>query len=953
MNKEFFEKILPTQGNVCITGYDADKTIFRQRFTNSVDGALALIKDFVDQGLGSSFTPGTYEGLRRKEEDCIWVKSFFIDLDVEHGDVRYDSKAEAVEDLKRFTDEIGWPSPTLLDSGGGIHAYWIFDEEMPADEWVGYAKKFEQLCVAHNLRADPQVLANASIPLRAPGTVNYRYDPPRPATLLTEVYTYDVQVLLHALGPVEESFDLKRVDKGLDPDTQAIMEKRHGNFEYDFSKIVIASAEGNGCEQIKWIIENAAECPEPLWYAGLSVAIRCRDAGRAIHLMSEGHPNYDPVDTERKAAQSLREANWAHGCSAFRALGPDRCEGCSYAGRIVGPIDIGKLVKLPELPEPEPQPESESTVQETKEPVRDTKNPEKILIFPDFLRPYQRGVNGGVYYTPPPRRDKKGKLIQDDPDLITPSDVYPIKRVYSPHDGECLVMRLYLPLDDSREFLLPLKDVASLERLKTVLATNGVVFEPTHAQKLASYLMRWSMYLIETQKADIMRVQQGWTEERDAFILGTQEITKYGERHCPPSPMAKNVVRYMKPEGSYDVWRRCIQMFNDPGYELHAFTVLCGFASPLMELTNVNGVTLSLYSNEPGTGKTGALYGALSAWGKPDALSVFDATPNALISRMITSKNLPFGLDEQGNLEPKTVSNLIYNISSGQPKLRMMSSVNQERELAFNTRLIAIMTTNQSIRGLLYDHRANATAENVRLLEPEVLRPDVPGFELTAERGVDMFNPLKSNYGFAGPDFIRGLYRLGLDSAQRQVQVEYLKVAEKYSKNSEYRFLSNLLATTRTAGELGNRMGIIAFDLDRIFSVIGTEFDNVIAGKRRDDESSRADVVGDFINKNIQNCLVLRDGKVTMEPRQSLYVRAEVDTGLIYISSSALKEYLKFIRMDIRNFESKLKASGVLQGKIKKQMASGWKDAFGSTNVNAYELKMDLSHLFNEQQATD
>lgn len=945
MNKEFFEKILPSQGNVCIVGYNADKTIFRQRFTDSVDGAIALVEDFVNQGFGSSFTPGTYEGLRRKEEDCIWIKSFFIDLDVQHGDVYYDSKEEAIEDLKRFTSTIEWPDPVLVDSGGGVHAYWIFDEEMPADEWVGYAKRFEQLCVDYGLRADPQVLANLSMPMRALGTINYRYDPPRPTALLTDVYTYDVNILLPALGTVDSAFDLKNVDKGLDPDTQAIVEKRRGNYEYEFSRIAVASAEGNGCAQIKWIIENTAECPEPLWYAGLSVAIRCKDGGQAIHLMSEGHPQYDAADTERKAAQSLREANWAHGCDAFRALSPERCEGCPYAGRITGPIDLGKIVKLPE---PEHQ---EDSVQETTEPVRDTKDPERILIFPDFLKPYQRGVNGGIYYTPPPRRDKKGKLIQDDPDLVTPSDVYPIKRVYSPHDGECLVMKLYLPLDASREFLLPLKDVASLERLKSTLATSGVVFEPNNAGRLASYLMRWSMYLIETQKADVMRIQQGWTEERDAFIVGTREITRHGERACPPSPMSKNVVRYLKPEGSYDEWKKCMRMFNDPGYELHAFTVLCGFASPLMELTNVNGVTLSLYSNEPGTGKTGALYGALSIWGKPDALSVFDATPNALISRMITSKNLPFGLDEQGNLEPKTVSNLIYNISSGQPKLRMMSSVNQERELAFNTRLIAILTTNQSIRGLLYDHRANATAENVRLMEPEVLRPNVNGYELTSERGVRMFNPLKSHYGHAGPDYVQGIYELGMDAVQRRVQVEYLKVAEKYSRNSEYRFLSNLLATARTAGDICNQRNILSFDLDRIFHVIGQEFDDVIAGKKRDDENNRSDIVGDFINKNIQNCLVLRDGKVMAEPRQSLFVRAEVDTGLIYISSSALKEYLKFIRMDVRNFETKLKASGIMQNKIKKQMAAGWKDAFGSTNVNAYELKMDISHLFNEQAA--
>lgn len=956
MDKEFFQKIVPAQGNICIAGIEKKvqgvKAKITPKFTTDIDRALEMAQTFVNNGVNAYFTPGTYEGESRKAEDCIWVKAFFLDIDVEHGEQRYESKELALSELERFCTEINWPKPTLVDSGGGIHAYWIFDEEIPAAEWVGYAEKFKQLCIDHNLIIDPNVPADAARLMRIPGTPNLRYDPPQLSMMLSEVTTHDINLLLPALGSVSTPFDLKSIDKGLDPDTQAIIDKRRGNFEYDFGKIVVTSLEGNGCEQIKYIIENAASCPEPLWYAGLSVAARCRDGAEAIHLMSEGHPDYNPADTERKAAQSLREANWAHGCEAFRGENFTRCDNCSHWGRITGPIELGKIIKIAQHHAETPAPTAESETHEDEaQPIRDAQDSQKILVFPDYLNPYQRGINGGIYYMPPPRRDKKGKLIQDDPEMITPNDVYPIKRVYSPQDGESLVMKVYLPLDKSREFMLPLKDVAALDKLKTALASNGVVFEPNSAPRLSSYLMRWTAYLIETQKADIMRMQQGWTEDMSGFVIGTKEITAHEVRHCPPSPMAKNVVKNLGPQGEYAEWKNCIRMFNDPGYELHAFTVLCGFASPLMELTNVNGATLSLYSEGPGTGKTGALYGALSVWGKPDALSVFDATGNALISRMITSKNLPFGMDEQGNLEPKTVSNLIYNISSGMPKLRMMSSANQERDVAFNTKLIGIMTTNKAIRSLLYEHRANATAESVRLLEPEVGKPNVPGYELTAERGIVMFDKLKSNYGHAGPEYIEELFRLGLDNVRRMVNTEFMKVAERYTNNSEYRFLSNLMATARAAGMICNSRGILNFDLDRIFDVMGKTFDDVIAGKKREDENTRADVVGDFINKNIQNCLVIRDGKVTTEPRNSLYIRAEVDTGLIYISSSAMKDYLKDIRMDVKHFESRLKANGILQNKIKKQMAAGWKDAFGSTNVNAYELKMDVSHLFKNEEA--
>jgi hypothetical protein len=85
------------------------------------------------------------------------------------------------------------------------------------------------------------------------------------------------------LGTVEKPFDLTQVEKGLDDETKALFDKMNGNYEYVFEKLAVASLEGNGCEQIKQIIVNAANCPEPLWYAGISVAVRCIDGASAIH----------------------------------------------------------------------------------------------------------------------------------------------------------------------------------------------------------------------------------------------------------------------------------------------------------------------------------------------------------------------------------------------------------------------------------------------------------------------------------------------------------------------------------------------------------------------------------------------------------------------------------------------------------------------------------------------
>ena len=95
MNQQFFEKIFPTQGYVCIAGIDAQGAII-PRFATSVDEALSLAQKFIDRKINVYFTPGTYEGQRRKQESCTFVKSFFLDIDVMHGKYKYDTKEQAL-----------------------------------------------------------------------------------------------------------------------------------------------------------------------------------------------------------------------------------------------------------------------------------------------------------------------------------------------------------------------------------------------------------------------------------------------------------------------------------------------------------------------------------------------------------------------------------------------------------------------------------------------------------------------------------------------------------------------------------------------------------------------------------------------------------------------------------------------------------------------------------------
>lgn len=963
MNQQFFEKILPTQGTYCVAsikGTGKDKTII-PRFTEDASKVISTLQALSGPGANLYFTPGTYEGFRRSADECVAMKAFFLDLDYMHGKFVYVSKEAAIADTHRFCEEIGWPPPVLVDSGGGIHAYWIFDEDIPGDEWKDYAEQFKQLCIDRGMVIDQAVPADAARLMRVPGTFNYRYDPPEPATLLTEVFTYPIEQLLQAL-PESAPQVLNNVtdvlasaEKGLDEETQRIWDEYRKNFEFSFNKIALQSLNNEGCNQIKEAILNAKTLAEPQWYAAVSVAVRCTEGMEAVHNLSEDYPGYSKEETERKAQQSLDNATGAHSCEAFEALNAEGCKGCPFRGKLgkMGPIALGKSLRIaPSEPESTPEsgleftPEAEQETDEA-EPIRQEAGPH-APFFPDFLKPFVRGVNGGIYYLPPPKHLKDGRVIQDDPHLLLAHDLYAVKRLYSPLDGECLVMHLQLPKDGLREFVLPLKEVAAQEKLKAALASQGVVFEPQRVAQIATYLMKWGSFLISSGKADIMYMQQGWTDQCRSFVLGATEYEARGTRPSPPSVWSRNISKYLVMGGDFDAWKRSIQMLNEPGYELHAFIFLCGLASPLMEFSTVNGVTVSAMG-ESGSGKTGAMYAAMSVWGRPDALAVNDGTANGLIQRMVNMKNLPFVLDEQSNLSPKDTSDLIYKVSAGRSKLRMQASNNAERPQDYLTKLICIATVNQSLKDKVGQFKADASAEEMRLFEINLSRPKT----LTEMRGRLMFDSLKRNYGHAGPLYATKLVELGAPRLSQIVDEETTKVTERFTGKSEYRFLIGLAGVVFAAERIGREIGMPTFDMDRIGAVVFGELNRTL----RDTTESQLDnslVLGDFLANSAQNILLVTNGNIgTVTPRGALTTRIEIIKNEkdcdVFISATALKTYLVERQLSVAMFERELKMLGSLKGKIKKRLGAGWA-GLGPVNLYAYHFRMPTAEFATPEE---
>ena len=933
MNANFLETVLPTQGMYCVVGIGDGKTI--QRFAETLDSLKEQATKLIDKKLNVYFALGTFEGHSRKADECMYLRSFFIDLDCGE-DKPYATKSESIAALSEWLNVTGIKKPMLVDSGGGIHAYWPFTEDIPAEKWKPYAEAFKKLCQDNSLHIDPVVTADAARILRYPGSYNHKKD--AECKILTPIVVYAFEEFVEKLGPIED----EEPEIVIESDGSFKTINKFENYEFDFEKIKQRSLDGTGCAHIAKAIQEPESCSYPLWRSTLSVAIRCIDGDRIIHEISKGHPNYSPEETE-KIARGTYEVKGSHTCVQFDKNTPGVCDSCPRFGIIKSPIGLGTKVKLTEPVETDTG--SKESTESQPQSIRNKQSAKEVPVFPDYIKPFVRGANGGLYHQPPPEFDKKSKKwVEQDPVCILTEDFYAIKRMFSQQDGEILQMRLHTPRDGIRDFLIPMKHVYALEKFKETMAGHGVFVNTKHLHTLMDYTIRWGKYLLNTERAEVMRIQMGWADDMKSFIAGVQEITFDGIYDCPPSPLSKSLALSIKPEGSYEVWQRSANKLNIISLEIHAFTMLCGFGSILMPHAINAGAAIVLHGQLSGVGKTGALYAGLSPWGNPKEMSVMENTDNGFTTRVVNLKNLPMGLDEQSNIKGELLSQYIYILNNGKPKIRMMSSTNAERLVPMSAALIAIFTSNANLIDTIREYRTTPHGEQARLLSFHIGKTPEALVGRGQEMGSQIFHPFNDNYGYAGPLFVQEVLKAGHATVKLYLAHWENRFRADFSQNAQYRFYTATIACAFTAGEMLNKAGILNLDLERIYAEVLRSLREESATESVN-ETDYEDILGTFINEHISSTLVVgENNKLISAPRNSLVIRIETYNNAMYISKSAFREYLTKRKMQVRDFENAMVKQNLLTDRAYKiRMGTGYQP--GSQPTYNYKFETNISQF--------
>ena len=724
---DFLSAVLPNDGVYCVVGLKKDESP-RQKFVGSIEEVNGLAQELVAQNYNAYFALASFADPKegRTAKNAQHLKSFFIDIDCGMGKP-YADQSEGMTALKAFLKATKLPRPTIVNSGNGIHAYWALEAALPSSEWKPLAEQLKMLCTMHKLEADPSVTADTARILRVPNTLNFKdIENPVEVAVLLEGSLVDISVFKDVLQTCVGGEDIFAgmtgqpfVPRQMDAMTLALM----GNNISRFKTIMIKSAKGEGCQQLLHIYENQATIDEPLWRGGLSIAQQCVDRDKAIHTLSNKHPDYSAQATERKA----NETKGPYTCATFKKLNPSACQGCEL--NITSPIQLGK--------EFNEATEEDNTVEV---PAEEEGEAPTVYQIPKYPFPYTRGAAGGIYTK---MKDEDGV---EEVTMIYPYDFYVVKRMNDPDRGESLLMRLHLPKDGVKEFIMPLTDVLAKDRFRDTIAKHGLAVLGKKQDILMAYITRWVEELQATTEAELARKQFGWLPDNDGFIVGDQEITATEVKYSPPTATTIELVPMFRQKGDFHIWKDVVNAYAREEMEAKAFAFFMGFGNTLLKFTNLKGYLLSLKSQGSGSGKTTVLHTIGSIYGHPeDSFMRNKDTYNQKLQRIGTLQNIPILYDEMTNLPPDQKSNLSYDITEGRAKNRMQSQNNAERLNHTRWATGLITTSNRSLRDDLLSIKAFPEGELMRIMELHIFND--PNDDPAWAR--EHFGRLHTNYGHA------------------------------------------------------------------------------------------------------------------------------------------------------------------------------------------------------------
>lgn len=766
--EEFWQAILPAEGIYVSAAVINGKMI--QHFHDTTESLYNAITKYDDRKCNAYFAVASYkEKSSREGENTRAFKSIAADIDV-GPEKPYPDAQQAVSALATFITQFHLPLPLIVSSGGGIHAYWVLEQEVTPAEWRPVALALKAAAQFSKFGLDPAVTGDLSRILRAPGTHNYKHNPPTEVRVLSKKFT---PVAIATLASLFSAF------MGAPSRSLAVNNALEVKKDYppaDPLPIV------RHCPQVTWAVQHQDQVVEPLWYGLMGIAAFSIDPETVAIHWSQQHPDFSEQATLSKLYQWKSKTDGPPTCQYFEQIEPKWCKTCKFKDKITSPIQLGARAE-PIKPEDAP-----------------TDIPQELIALPFSYVRTKEGI----------------KQVIDGVELTaSPYDMYP-QSWGEDIDGNHLVFFKFKNYNSEwRRLRLTYDNIsAGGKDLLKMCGTQGMVIPQGDLPRFNTMLRNYLKHLETTVKRVAVFDQFGWVDGNTKFVIGNRQLGKDTDEKATLGIRAIDFQGAFEPKGDAAAWSQVISRFYAaPEMEPLAFMLCIGFAAPLWKFTHTNSFVIS-YVGATGVGKTLTQKVLQSIYGNPKDLHIpFHTTMNAIWERVGTMRNLPITLDETTMMDETNTRSFVYSASSDKTKLRL----NKGGALrpAVNWSTLLVVSTNRHFLERLTSDSYQDVAITARIAEFVVDR--TPFIKTNPDLAKKVHDFVHENYGTVGRIWLQHLAGMGEDYIKERMSVAREDIIKEYGwgASAEERFYVTLAATVRAAMEEAEKIGLVSFDWHR------------------------------------------------------------------------------------------------------------------------------------------
>jgi hypothetical protein len=966
---DFFELVLPSTGHIILAVPNETKGYRHYTFLNldeAVDKAVELnfehfnvffaLAGFKAERVWNA-TLQKYQ--KRTQANAGWLRSLFLDFDIDPNPGSpdkaakvYTTREDALDALDALVAKLKLPRPLILNSGGGWHAYWPFDADLPKEEWQGMADKFKAICQSESLRIDPAVPADAARVLRPLGCHNLKRDTARPVEVHDQgdgaTPAARLKMLLDAY---EQNFGIalpKRVHK-----TSAVVASggllaggsvaRTGD-PLNFGLVAF------GCPVVGGQMAcGGAGTTEPLWRAVLGLAKHAHEPIKAMLSVSDQHADFH-YDTMVAKAQG-----WNAGpttCNYFKTtLDCPECQTCPH--NFTSPAQLGRMKE-----EAAPPVEKTLNLETGEEEEEEVIAPPAPYLFYDNPSTKTRSV---VMKS----EDKDGNPVYKD---VSPNEFYPVRILRNSVSGEISERTLWrFNIPRLPPFTSEIKQslLSDSKGLQAFLNNLGVYAHTDEIKAIQLYMSAYLKHLAAVRDRERVYTRLGWqfdnddADKRIGYVVGQRMFNTGGTiAACNLSQGAKNTIKNsLNSKGSLAEWSRWMNThYTGDIYKAHRFFIYASFAAPLMHMTGEKGALITA-SGRSGRGKTTALRASSSIWGHPDALILNGnpqgATSNATENHLGTLHSLPMMWDDTTNLGTESVLKFALNISQGVGKQRMKGSDHDGRSVSWET--LVLSSTNYDDVSQALAAQSNVDAHLMRIISVPFV-----DFNDTTEgaKAAEQFKRgISENYGLACVPFMQYV-TANYDAVKARVTAAEDAAWDVINAKGPERYWAKVIGVLRVASEIVRDLGLLDFPIDSDYLWMGDHIEG-LRQMHNEYRVSPTEELAAFLEERISETLVLSSkatsnlDNVAHMPQRVLSIRHEMDRGLIFIAKAAVGIYCAEKNESLKHWEDQLVAAGVLLDRSKqKTLGADTKHAKGQVRCWVVDAnRLGAQFAANLQQA--